>query len=103
MLETPPINDWPEVVGNISLLRFLRGCGGEVVAAEALFRDHVKMRKEFGFNECRKRCFAETIRQHGSFSQEDMLHGALVASYIPISYNAGFTPRGDPICAFWYV
>ena len=94
---------YPEVVGDISLLRFLRGNKGNVEAAAALFHDHLEARRKFKMDDCRDRCVNQMYQPGGiKFSQDQLVNGALVRSYLPMEYNCGMTPHGDPVCAIWY-
>lgn len=94
---------FPEVVGDISLLRFLRGNKGNVAAAAGLFHDHLAMRRRFHLDDCRDRCVAQMYAPGGvKFYQEQMINGALVRAYLPMEYNCGMSLRGDPVSAIWY-
>ena len=44
---------WLEVVGDISLLRFLRGGRHNVEQAAVLFHEHLEIRERFGLDEIR--------------------------------------------------
>ena len=94
---------YPEVVGDISLLRFLRGNKGNVDAAAALFHDHLATRRKFCMDDCRDRCVAQMRAPGGvKFHQTQMINGTLVRAYLPMEYNCGMTLRGDPVSAIWY-
>ena len=46
LLDGPHAN-FPEVTGDYNLLRFLRGCNGDVKEAAKLFEKHINLRTEF--------------------------------------------------------
>ena len=92
---------WPEVVGDISLTRFLRGCNHNVHQAAAKFREHIYCRQRFGFDKCRRRL--GILQNVNTFEQEDVIHGDTIAKKYRMEYNVGNTQLGDPICVFWAV
>ena len=94
---------YPEVVGDISLLRFLRGNKGNIEAAAGLFHDHLETRRKFKMDDCRDRCVTQMFSPGGiKFHQEQMIYGSLVREFLPMEYNCGMTIRGDPVCAVYY-
>eukprot|EP00946_MAST-07B_sp_MAST-7B-sp1_P000035 g35.t1 len=67
LLRTEPICWWPEVVGDISLLRYLRGCNGVVKDAIELFKEHLIIREKYNMNKIRMLVFSKGAK-HGTES-----------------------------------
>ena len=101
LLTTGSHSAWPEVVGDISLTRFLRGCNHDVSKAAFKFREHIDCRQRFGFDRCRRRL--GLLQNPATFDQENMLHGDMIAKTHRMEYNVGHTVLGDPIAVFWAV
>ncbi len=102
-----PYCRWPEVVGDVALLRFLRSAHHDADVAAELFREHIQARQEFGFDVARER-IARSLAQyppptHGStspwthYTQDMMIHGALFRNQLWFVPLAEVTATGDPV------
>ena len=79
LLDGPHAN-FPEVTGEYNLLRFLRGCNGDVKEAANLFEKHINLRKEFNLDEMRDR-MVSLLDEKPLFGQEDLIHGETFAKH----------------------
>merc|ERR1712195_379767 len=91
-LTSGPHSTYEEVVGDISLLRFLRTAQLDVVAASILVQEHLAMREEMGMDIVRERITKEAEKHptktvtevFSSFLQTDCIHGSAIRSQFPI-------------------
>lgn len=95
LLDGPHAN-FPEVTGEYNLLRFLRGCNGDVKEAANLFEKHINLRKEFNLDEMRDR-MVSLLDEKPLFGQEDLIHGEIFAKHFPNQLSAGESPTGHII------
>jgi hypothetical protein len=92
----PPHRDFPEVVGDIALLRYLRGRDHDVVDAARVFRAHLDLRKQHGLDEMRTR-IAKLGDRWDKYTAHDFTDGAAILKRMPWVYNAGLSPHGHVI------
>jgi hypothetical protein len=103
-LTTGPHCTYQEVVGDIALLRFVRGAQHNVEQASTLYVEHLEMRSEMKMDSVRAELTQRQLRSglpfHEYFSrflQTDLAFGKEIRQHFPIHYDAGVDPRGDPI------
>ena len=94
---------YPEVVGDIALLRYVRGARGDLKKAEQVFRNHLVTRKDFCMDDMRDKAAVVMEQNNYTFRQEDLLWGTLVGAYLPTVFDAGLSIQGDPVCDMWFV
>jgi hypothetical protein len=97
---------FPEVVGDIALLRYVRGTNSDLEQSAKLFNRHLAMRKLLNLDDVRDKYYPEISSRSNrnySYSQESLRWGQAVRAYLPMTLDAPLTERGDTICAFWYV
>eukprot|EP00406_Dinophysis_acuminata_P011578 CAMPEP_0179224774 /NCGR_PEP_ID=MMETSP0797-20121207/7963_1 /TAXON_ID=47934 /ORGANISM="Dinophysis acuminata, Strain DAEP01" /LENGTH=532 /DNA_ID=CAMNT_0020931765 /DNA_START=79 /DNA_END=1673 /DNA_ORIENTATION=+ len=95
--ELESLPQWPDLVGELRLLRTLRAFRHDVSEAARGFRAHLKVRREFGIDAIR-----EKILQDWGGSLEDLsLDGSadwdLVRKYLCQEAPYARTPQGDPV------
>ena len=79
-------------VGDVALLRFVRGAMHNVDQAAVLFREHLAVRQELGLDAVRARLTEESKRKGGkkffrNFVQTDLRHGQIVRQHFPVSHS----------------
>ena len=91
--------NYPEVVGDRKILRFLRGHGHNVEKAAAMLRKFLSWRKEFGVNEIRR-----SIVEGGLDHPLKFPNGEKILRLIPqlIITPHAFDKSGSPICVEQY-
>eukprot|EP00946_MAST-07B_sp_MAST-7B-sp1_P003949 g3949.t1 len=107
IITTLPYCQWPEIVGDVALLRFLRSAHHDADVAAVLFREHIQARQRYGFDSARERVSRSLahyppMAQSSSspwthFSQDMLIHGELFRSQMCILPVADVTPSGDPV------
>ena len=97
LLTTGHVASCREVVGSISLLRFLRGANNHLVRAVELFRMHLDTRKELKWHEIRARVVSAPNFDPLYFTLDDMMFGALAKEHWKITLCAGYSAAGDPL------
>ena len=106
---------YPEITGDITLLRCLRGRCFDIQDCYKTFATHIAMRKLHGLNEIRQRIVAavEGCSDGGGggaaaaaaaaptdpyhFDMTDQVHGDIAQKYVYCIPNAGYTPQGHVI------
>ena len=91
LLDGPHAN-FPEVTGEYNLLRFLRGCNGDVKEAANLFEKHINLRKSSTWT--KSGCDGKLADEKPLFGQEDLIHGEIFAKHFPNQLSAGESPTG---------
>ncbi|KAK3235591.1 hypothetical protein CYMTET_54214 [Cymbomonas tetramitiformis] len=86
---------FPEVVGELNLLRFLRGNDRDIVKAAAFFRSMLAWRTEFDVDKIRQRVVRENWHEY--FDQRHLPHAERVLAYYPERFFHGADKRGNPI------
>ena len=86
-----------EVVGNWSLLRFLRGANSNLGRAVDLFRMHLDVREEFKWHETRDRVVSSPNFDPLHFTMDDIVFGDFVQEHWKIIPCMGYTKVGDPL------
>jgi hypothetical protein len=74
LLVSGPHASFREVVGDISLLRLLRGCQFDLVVGEELFRQHIIYREKYGMNAARLRITHQFNRHFTNLQREEGGH-----------------------------
>jgi hypothetical protein len=119
-----PQCDYPEITGEITLLRCLRGRVFDIPDCLRTFRAHIDMREKHHLNEIRERVVASLQQQQqqqqsssshpatatSSASEEDnstvdlhyydmsdLKHGTIAQKYVYCIPNCGYTPQGHII------
>ena len=104
-----PQCNFPEITGDITLLRCLRGRCFDIQDCCRTFRAHIEMREKHGLNEIRMRIVdsvsaatATATATAGTpdpyvFDMTDQVHGSIAQKYVYCIPNAGYTPQGHVI------
>ena len=69
---------WPEVVGEIALLRYIRAAQGNVHHAAQTFTNHLITRKDFGMDDMRDKAYLKMKDNGFTFVQDDLIWGAQI-------------------------
>ena len=97
-------SQYPEVVGEISLLRYVRGTGHNLEKAATVFQRHIAIREFYNLNDVRDKYYSTMLsRPNHSVSQEELSWGETVRAYLPMTLNAPLSERGDPFNTYWYI
>lgn len=88
-LVTEPWCSFPELVGDIRLLRFLRGHGSAAAAADA-FKAHLAWRKEFGVDAIRQAVVDESMELNWAHYPR----GSEIYQFYPMDINGGVSRDG---------
>ena len=86
---------WPDLIGDIRLLRFVRGHDCDVAAAADAYRQMLAWRAEAGMDAVRADIEARNLQLQWS----DMPDGERVSRLVPMVINAGWSSRRRlPFC-----
>lgn len=96
-LDLAAVPSYPDVVGDIRLLRTLRGFDHSVADAAAAFRAHLAVRHSRNLDEVRASILEDWGGRLWDLRCEDAPHGELISSYMPEVLIFARTQRGDPI------
>jgi hypothetical protein len=99
LLTTGAHANFPEVVGEYNLLRFLRGCERNIPETVKLFHRHIAMRQKYKLDSIRDGCM-KILDEYPKFGQLQLPHGAVWAEHFPNQLSAGNTPTGHVIIYF---
>jgi hypothetical protein len=105
-LTTGRHSQYPEVVGDINLLRYLRGSKNDINKAAKIFTRHLAQRSFHNLDDVRDKYYpmisSRSAFDYG-YQQEELVWGEIVRAYLPMTTDAPLTERGDVICGYWYV
>ena len=120
ILRQEPICWWPEVVGDVSLLRYLRESSGIIQKAVGLFLEHLEIRDKYSMNEIRMKVFSSIgksqrpifnsrakiledfyggvdISKLTTYSQGDIAYGDQVSKYVRVNFNLCRSDENNPV------
>ena len=96
-------SNYPEVVGDIALLRYLRGAKNDLEKAAECFQKHIRFRQHYNLDVIRDKHYKAIVaKPNCTIEQENLKHGRGIKAYMPMLLSHA-TVRGDPICAYWYI
>ena len=106
-----PQCNYPEITGDITLLRCLRGRMFDIPVCLDCFRTHIELRIKLGLNDMRDRIVTTHQRKKEAstststpeeedphhYTMTDLIHGTIAKKYMYCIPNCGFTPQGHVI------
>ena len=107
ILNSLPYCNWPEVNGDVALVRFLRAWNHDCDVACQQYKEYIHARQQFGFDKVRERVYASLAKYaptpHSStspwthFTQDMIVHGNSLREEITLVPVADVTAGGDPV------
>lgn len=88
---------FPELTGDIRLLRTLRAMDHDVGDAAKAFRRHLRMRRRYGVDDKRQRLAREWGGRLWELSSELLPHGDIISRYMPDTIVFSVGKSGDPV------